>query len=94
MEGVAKAIFDRLKQELTASTLKKLAAMILKPGLKRFAKDMDYKEHGGAPLLGLAGLVIKAHGSSDAKAFYNAIRQARRFVERGVISQIEEELSH
>ncbi|MGA9175288.1 MAG: phosphate acyltransferase PlsX [Thermoactinomyces sp.] len=94
MEGVAKAIFERLKQELTANFLNKLAAAILKPGLKRFAQDMDYKEHGGAPLLGLSGPVIKAHGSSDEKAFYNAIRQARLFVENGVIQRIEEELSH
>ncbi|MBA4544034.1 MULTISPECIES: phosphate acyltransferase PlsX [Thermoactinomyces] len=94
MEGVAKAIFERFKQELTASLLNKLAAAILKPGLKRFARDMDYKEHGGAPLLGLSGPVIKAHGSSDEKAFYNAIRQAHLFVENGVIQRIEEELSH
>jgi glycerol-3-phosphate acyltransferase PlsX len=94
MEGVAKAIFERLKQELTANFLNKLAAAILKPGLKRFAQDMDYKEHGGAPLLGLSGPVIKAHGSSDEKAFYNAIRQAHLFVENGVIQRIEEELSH
>jgi phosphate acyltransferase len=92
-EGVAKAIFDRLKQEFTRSLLNKLAAAVLKPGLVRFKQDMDYKEHGGAPLLGLAGPVIKAHGSSDARAFYNAIRQARRFVENGVVSRIEQELS-
>lgn len=91
-EGVAKAIFDRLKQEFTRTLTTKLAAAILKPGLKRFKEEMDYKEHGGAPLLGLAGPVIKAHGSSDAKAFFNAARQARLFVERGVISQIELEL--
>nr|WP_220185949.1 phosphate acyltransferase PlsX [Paenactinomyces guangxiensis] len=92
-EGVAKAIFDRLKQEFTRSWTNKLAAAVLAPGLKRFKKDMDYKEHGGAPLLGLGGPIIKAHGSSDAKAFYNAVRQARLFIEQGVISQIEQELS-
>lgn len=92
-EGVAKAIFDRLKQEFNRTLPTKLAAAILKPGLKRFKEEMDYKEHGGAPLLGLAGPLIKAHGSSDAKAFFNAARQARLFVERGVISQIELELT-
>ncbi|WP_124727637.1 phosphate acyltransferase PlsX [Staphylospora marina] len=92
-EGVAKAIFDRLKQEFTRNWLSKLAAAVLKPGLVRFKNDMDYKEHGGAPLLGLAGPVIKAHGSSDARAFFNAIRQARRFTEQQVISSIEQELS-
>lgn len=92
-EGVAKAIGDRLKQELMRNIWTKLAALILQSGLKRFAKDMDYKEHGGAPLLGLAGPVIKAHGSSDAKAFFNAIRQARRFIENKVITQIEQEFA-
>ena len=92
-EGVAKAVFGRLKEELTANLLTKSMAALLKPRLKKFAKAMDYKEHGGAPLLGLRGPVIKAHGSSDAKAFCNAVRQTRRFLEHRVISQMEEELS-
>jgi glycerol-3-phosphate acyltransferase PlsX len=78
-EGVAKAVFGRLKQELTANLMTKSMAALLKPRLKKFAQAMDYKEHGGAPLLGLKGPVIKAHGSSDARAFCNAIRQTRRF---------------
>lgn len=92
-EGVAKAIFERLKEEFMRSLSTKIAASILKPGLKRFKNSMDYKEHGGAPLLGLAGPVIKAHGSSDARAFFNAARQARLFIDRGVIPHIVEELS-
>ncbi|SMO46500.1 phosphate acyltransferase PlsX [Melghirimyces algeriensis] len=90
-EGVAKGIFARLKEELSRNAFTKLAAAILKPGLKRFVKDMDYKEHGGAPLLGLKGPVVKAHGSSDTLAVLNAVRQARRFVERDVISAISKE---
>lgn len=92
-EGVAKAIMDQLKREFMRNMWTKLAAAILKPGLQKFAKTMDYKEHGGAPLLGLAGPVIKAHGSSDARAFFNAIRQARRFIENQVILQIEKEFT-
>jgi phosphate acyltransferase len=92
-EGVAKAVFGRLKQELTANLMTKSMAALLKPRLKKFAQAMDYKEHGGAPLLGLRGPVIKAHGSSDARAFYNAIRQTRRFLQHDVISRMEEELS-
>lgn len=91
-EGVSKAIFDQLKIEFTRNIFSKLAATILKPGLVRFKKEMDYKEHGGAPLLGLRGPIIKAHGSSDARAIFNAIRQARTFVRQDVISKIEEEL--
>lgn len=92
-EGVAKAIFDQLKKEFTKNLFTKLAAAILKPGLVRFKNSMDYKEHGGAPLLGLASPVIKAHGSSDARAIYNAVRQARTFVEQNVIQKIEQEFS-
>src|SRR5690606_17341896 len=61
-EGVAKTFIDRLKQEFTRTWWSKLAAAVLKPGLKRFAREFDYKEHGGAPLLGLSGPIIKAHG--------------------------------
>jgi len=53
---------------------------------------MDYKEYGGAPLMGISRPVIKAHGSSDARAFKNAIRQAKEYTERGVIAQIESSL--
>ena len=49
---------------------------------------MDYTEYGGAPLLGTARPVIKAHGSSDANAFYNAIRQAKIFIESNVLEEI------
>ncbi|SDW01307.1 phosphate:acyl-[acyl carrier protein] acyltransferase [Marininema mesophilum] len=91
-EGVANAVFVKLKEEFTRNPLNKLAAAILKPSLKRFASSMDYKEYGGAPLLGLGGAIIKAHGSSDARAIYNAVRQARLFIERGVIRRISEDL--
>jgi glycerol-3-phosphate acyltransferase PlsX len=70
----------------------KLAAAVLKPGLVRFREKMDYTEYGGAPLLGLQGAVVKGHGSSDGKAFKNAIKQARTFVERDVIGQISQNL--
>lgn len=93
-EGAAKAIFDRLKQEFTKSWITKLAAAILAPGLRSFKQEMDYKHHGGAPLLGLAGPVFKAHGSSDATAFFHAIRQARQFVELRVLDSIASELGN
>ncbi|PTX61250.1 phosphate:acyl-[acyl carrier protein] acyltransferase [Melghirimyces profundicolus] len=91
-EGVAKGIFGRLKEELTRNLFTKMAAAVLKRGLKRFAAEMDYKEHGGAPLLGLVGPVVKAHGSSDSRAVYNAVRQTQRFVKRDVTRSISEEL--
>ena len=56
--------------------------------VKEFKKKVDYSEYGGAPLLGTAKPVIKAHGSSNARAFYNAIRQAKQFTETNVIDEI------
>src|SRR5690606_16532344 len=70
LEGTQKAIFSLLKEQLTSSTLGKIAGLILKPKLKVF-KKYDYREHGGAPLLGIDGVVIKSHGSSDANAVKN-----------------------
>lgn len=92
-EGVAKAVFGKLKEEFTKSILTKLAAAVLAPGLKRFKEVMDYKEHGGAPLLGLAGPIIKAHGSSDARAFYQAAMQAKKMIENQIIEKIQEGLA-
>jgi glycerol-3-phosphate acyltransferase PlsX len=91
-EGTAKAILERLKQEFTHNWLTKLAALILAPRLKGFRQEMDYKQHGGAPLLGLAAPIFKAHGSSDATAIYHAIRQARLFVKQEVLESIQTEL--
>lgn len=91
-EGLAISIFDILKAELTRSTLTKLAAAILKPGLKNIKKRMDYSEVGGAPLLGVNGAFIKAHGSSDSKAIMNAVFQARKYLNNKVIEKIENEI--
>ena len=61
--------------------------MVMK-NVKEFKKKVDYSEYGGAPVLGTAKPVIKAHGSSNARAFYNAIRQAKQFTETNVIDEI------
>lgn len=82
MEGLASSIFSGLKKELTSNTFRKVGALILKPAFKDFKKQMDYSEHGGAPLLGVKGACIKSHGSSDAKAIKNAIiKQGKGMVE-------------
>ena len=70
----------------------KIAALMLLGKIKAFKKSMDYTEYGGAPLLGAALPVIKAHGSSNGYAFKNAIRQARDFVSGGVNDAISEAL--
>ena len=72
----------------------KMAALLVKDGLGAFKKKMDYKEVGGAPLLGIAKPVIKAHGSSDPRAFKSAIRQAVQYAESGIIASIAENIDH
>ncbi|WP_018132891.1 phosphate acyltransferase PlsX [Effusibacillus pohliae] len=88
VEGVGLGMFNALKEVFLASPLSKLAALALKPGLKRFKQKFDYSEYGGAPLLGVNGVCIKAHGSSNARAFEMAIEQARQFLLHGVLDQI------
>ena len=68
-----------------------IAYLLTKKALKRFKKKFDATEHGGAPILGLSKTVIKAHGSSNAKAFSNAIRQAVDCVNKGVVDIIAAE---
>ncbi|MDD3192342.1 MAG: phosphate acyltransferase PlsX [Oscillospiraceae bacterium] len=88
-EGLSKALIGQIKEILMKNTMTKLAALTLKSGLADFKKKMDYKEYGGAALLGISKSTIKAHGSSDAKAFKNAIGQAVRFTSQDVIGSIE-----
>ena len=87
-EGMGKFFSNELKTLLTRDMKSKLAAALVMGGVKEFKKKVDYTEHGGAPLLGTAKPVIKAHGSSNAKAFYNAVRQAKKFTETKVIDEI------
>jgi glycerol-3-phosphate acyltransferase PlsX len=93
MEGTASTVFSVLKTEFTKTFMSKLAAAVLKPGLAAFKKKMDYSEHGAAPLLGIQGLVLKCHGSSDANAFKNAVRQARIAVTNRLVEAISTETS-
>lgn len=94
MEGIASLIIDMLKEEMMKNNLTKLGAFLLKRGLKNILKKMDYKEYGGAPLLGIDGIIIKAHGNSDSRAFLNAIRQARTFVEHDVLNHLRTQVSN
>lgn len=87
-EGLSSAFGKKLKGIMLRNTLTKLGALTMKSGVAEFKKSMDYTERGGAPLLGIAKPVIKAHGSSNPKAFMNAIRQAKTFYEQDVIGTI------
>ncbi len=91
-EGMGAMFRDKLKGWFSGFT-GKMAALLMLNDLKKFQEQMDYKSEGGAILLGIARPVIKAHGSSDAKAFFNAIRQAKKCVDKNMISEITELLS-
>jgi len=88
IEGTALSVFKMLKTTLYSSLKTKIAAAVLKPDLMELKTKMDYSEYGGAGLFGLKAPVIKAHGSSDANALYNAVRQAREMVEKEVSETI------
>ena len=93
MEGVASALFSMLKQELKSSLKAKIGAMMSMTAFKNFKRRMDYTDYGGALLLGVDGGIIKAHGSSNAKAILSTIRQARKFILGNVVEVIKEEIS-
>ena len=78
-EGLSKTLMSMIKDELMSSTMSKIGALLAKGAFKGLKKRFDYREVGGAPFLGLTSLVVKAHGSSDALAIKNAIRQCVLF---------------
>ncbi|WP_018125971.1 phosphate acyltransferase PlsX [Desulfovibrio oxyclinae] len=79
-EGLAKSFGNILKKELSSSFLSKLGSLLSFGAFKRFKRLVDYAEYGGAPLLGLKGIVVVCHGKSNEKAIINAIRMAAKFV--------------
>ncbi|MEK7859539.1 MAG: phosphate acyltransferase PlsX [Elusimicrobiota bacterium] len=89
IEGTASAIFSFLKAEIHSGPLNKLGGLLLRGAFARLKKRMSYDEYGGAPLLGVGGTVIIAHGKSNAKAVANAIRTAKRLIETGVNEAIK-----
>lgn len=89
-EGLGLAFLSGLKEAATRDPLSRLGALMLRPSLKGLARRWDYTEYGGAPLLGLNGVCIKCHGSSNARAIQNGIRVAAEFVTRDVVGKIGE----
>ena len=92
VEGMGHVISDRIKGMFKKSVLTKVGALFVMNGLNDFKKSMDYREYGGAPLLGCKKLVLKGHGSSDTKAAFAAIKQAKIFIDTDVNKEIEENL--
>jgi len=87
-EGIGELTFTLLREELSASPLGMLGALLLRPGLRRLKHRVDYEEYGGAPLLGVEGVVIVAHGRSGARAIRNAIRVAGQAAAANVHQEI------
>ena len=92
-EGLANSLSRLLKRELLASKLAKFGALLSKGAFKRFARFVDYAEYGGAPLLGLNGIAVVAHGRSNVKAVASATRMAATFVRKGTYEQLVEAIS-
>ena len=90
VEGTVSMLFKLLKQGLLSNTKGKIAALLAKDTFKSLKDSFNSEEVGGAPLLGVEGVVIKAHGNSQARAIFCAIRQARTVVETGVVDLIRD----
>ena len=93
IEGTASSLLGEVKKIFLSSMVNKLSALVVKKDLGQLKDLMDYRQFGGAPLLGLNGHVLKAHGSSDALAIENAIRNAITMAESDAIEKIKEAIS-
>lgn len=92
LEGVSDALVKKIKEGMTSSLKSKLGAVLVKPALKRTLKSFSTEEYGGAPLLGLNGLVVKTHGSSKAVEIKNSILQCIAFKEQKINEKIKEQI--
>lgn len=91
-EGVAENIFSILKNDIMSNLRSKIGGLLLAPVFRNFKKKFDSTEVGGAVFLGVNGICIKAHGSSNAKAFKNAIHQATILYDNKIIEKIKSEI--
>lgn len=91
-EGLASIMFKALKAEAQKSLVTTLGGLAMKPAARRLKRRTDYDEYGGAPLLGVNGVSIIAHGRSNTKAYANAIRVAKECVERDLVGHLKEKL--
>ena len=92
-EGLSSTLISKIKQGLMSTLRSKIGALLIKPALKNTMKDFQTDEHGGAPLLGLKGLVVKTHGSSNAHDIKMGILQCVQFTREKINDQIKENLT-
>ena len=89
-EGIGEFTFTLMRQEIGTNPIGILGGLLLRPALRRIKRRVDYQEHGGAPLLGVNGIVIVAHGRSTARAIRNALRVASQAAEAGLHQALTE----
>lgn len=92
MEGVAASLFAQIKKHIMASKKAKMGALLLKSTFADVKGSLDASNYGGAPLLGIKAPVIKAHGSSNALAFKNALLYAEKYAKSNLIENLEREV--
>ncbi len=93
-EGMAKIMSGMIKKAFKKNLWTKLGYLHVRKGMKEMSETLDYKSTGGAMLLGINGNVVKAHGSSDAYAFYSALKVAKKLAEKDVVNQIKKGLEN
>ena len=91
-EGVGATLISKVKEGMLSSLRSKIGALLVKPALKETLKSFDASKYGGAPLLGLNGLVVKTHGNSKATEVRNSIIQCVTFKEQGINEKIRDSL--
>ena len=91
-EGVSGALMGEIKKGMMTNLRSKIGAVLLKPALKKTLKKLDTSDHGGAPMLGLNGLVVKSHGNSTCKEIKNSILQCIAFKEQNIGDKIQENI--
>ena len=92
-EGVGATLIKTVKEGMMSSLRSKIGALLVKPALKKTLKKFDVKEYGGAPMLGLKGLVVKTHGSSESVEIKNSILQCIAFKEQEISEKIKEKIA-
>ena len=92
-EGTARSLLHVIKKGMVSTTRAKIGALLIKPALKKTLKGFTLEDHGGAPLLGLNGLVIKTHGSSTANEIRNSVLEAITFMEQDINGKIKAKLN-
>ena len=92
-EGVGRSLIHKVKEGMMTSLRSKIGALLVKPALKETLKTFDLEQYGGAPLLGLKGLVVKTHGSSKAGEIKNSILQCITFSEQNINQKIKEKIT-